>query len=153
MSENTLRQLGKWLEADESEHMEFKEAKGQFDSRKPTKYCCAIANEGGGKVILGVTDKRPRVIVGTNAFPGSQLKHTKSGLVRGLHVRIDAEELQHPDGRVLVFHVPARPAGMPIQVDGAYWMRSGDSLAPMTPDMLKRVFDEDWIAIQTRNCW
>jgi ATP-dependent DNA helicase RecG len=31
---------------------------------------------------------------------------------------------------------------MPIPYKGAYWMRAGESLAPMTPDMLKRIFDE-----------
>ncbi len=28
------------------------------------KYCVALANEGGGHFILGVTDKRPRKIIG-----------------------------------------------------------------------------------------
>ena len=33
-------------------------------------------------------------------------------------------------------------SGMPIQYKGAYWMRSGESLVPMTPDHLKRIFEE-----------
>ena len=37
---------------------------------------------------------------------------------------------------------PPRPLGMPIPVEGAYWMRAGEDLAPMTPDMLRRIFDE-----------
>jgi ATP-dependent DNA helicase RecG len=59
-----------------------------------------------------------------------------------LRLRVDADELAHPQGRVVVFTVPARPIGMPIDVDGAYWMRSGESLVRMTPDRLKRIFDE-----------
>jgi ATP-dependent DNA helicase RecG len=31
---------------------------------------------------------------------------------------------------------------MPIPYEGAYWMRKGEELSPMTPDMLKRLFDE-----------
>jgi len=38
--------------------------------------------------------------------------------------------------------VPPRPIGYPIAIDGAYWMRGGEELVPMTPDQLKRIFDE-----------
>jgi len=30
-----------------------------MDFQKVLKYCCALANRGGGKLILGITDKRP----------------------------------------------------------------------------------------------
>lgn len=43
---------------------------------------------------------------------------------------------------MLVFTAPPRPIGMPIPVDGAYYMRAGEDLAPMTPDMQRRIFDE-----------
>jgi ATP-dependent DNA helicase RecG len=134
------QQLQLWLTAKEDEHMEFKEAKNNFHFDKLLKYCAALANEGGGKMVLGVTDKKPRRVVGSQAF--DQLERTKAGLIERLRLRIDADELLHPDGRVLVFHVPPRPLGMPVQIEGAYWMRSGEDLAPMTPDMLRRIFDE-----------
>ncbi|MEW6359299.1 MAG: ATP-binding protein [Planctomycetota bacterium] len=140
MSESRLQQLAAWLQADEGERLEFKEAKGSYHFDKLVEYCAALANEGGGKFVLGVTDKMPRRVVGTQAF--TQIGRTKRGLVDRLRLRIDAEEIPHPGGRVLVFHVPPRPLGMAIPVDGAYLMRSGDTLAPMTPDMLKRIFEE-----------
>lgn len=124
----------------EDEHLEFKEAKNRFDFELLVKYCCALANERGGKMILGVTNKRPRRVVGTSAF--STFQRVKSGLIERLHLRIDVEEITHPEGRVLVFHVPPRPIGQPIQYKGAYWMRRGEDLVPMLPDMLKRIFDE-----------
>jgi len=124
----------------EDEHLEFKEAKSCYDSGKLTKYCAALANEGGGKMVLGVTDKPPRQVVGSQAF--STLERTKAGLIRDLRLRIDAEEIPHPNGHVVVFHVPSRPIGQPIQYKGAYWMRAGEELVPMTPDMLKRIFNE-----------
>jgi hypothetical protein len=31
---------------------------------------------------------------------------------------------------------------MPVPLEGAYWMRAGEDLVPMTPDMLQRVFAE-----------
>jgi ATP-dependent DNA helicase RecG len=136
----TNQQLQEWLTASENEHLEFKEAKNNFHFEKLVKYCAALANEGGGSIVLGVTDTRPRQVVGSQVFP--ELERTKAGLIERLRLRIDAGEIMHPNGRVLVFTAPSRPIGMPIAVEGAYWMRAGEDLAPMTPDMLKRIFDE-----------
>ena len=136
----TNQQLEKWLSARENEHLEFKEAKNNFHFEKLVKYCAALANEGGGSIVLGVTDTRPRRVVGSQVF--ADLERTKAGLIERLRLRIDASEIKHPDGRVLVFTAPSRPIGMPIAFEGAYWMRAGEDLAPMTPDMLKRIFDE-----------
>jgi len=135
-----LDKLREWMEGKEDEHLEFKEAKNRFDFEELVKYCAAIANEGGGKLILGVTNKRPRRVVDCRAF--ESLERTKAGLTERLHLRFEIDEIEHPDGRVLVFHVPSRPIGMPIQYRGSYWMRAGEGLVPMTPDRLKRIFDE-----------
>lgn len=136
----TLDQLQKWMLASEDEHLEFKEAKSNFHFDKLVKYCAALANECGGRMILGVTNRRPRTVVGSEAF--DDLERTKAGLIERLHLRINAAALSHADGRVVVFDVPSRPIGHPIQIEGAYWMRGGEDLIPMTPDMLKRIFDE-----------
>ncbi|MBW1922076.1 MAG: putative DNA binding domain-containing protein [Deltaproteobacteria bacterium] len=135
-----VQQLEQWMRAKENEHFEFKEAKNRYDFQKLVKYCVALANEGGGKMILGVTDKVPRKVVGTKAF--QNLERTKAGLIERMSLRIDAEEIMHPQGRVVVFHVPSRPIGMAIHYEGRYFMRAGEDLAPMLPDMLKRIFDE-----------
>lgn len=129
-----------WLKAEEGARFEFKEAKTNFHFDRLVQYATAIANEGGGRIILGVTDYRPRIVVGTSAF--SSVERTKQGLIERLRLRFEVEEISHPDGRVVVVHVPARPLGMPIHDKGTYWMRSGDSLVPMAPDMLKRIFEE-----------
>jgi ATP-dependent DNA helicase RecG len=120
-----LDALCAWMADAEDEHLEFKEAKNRFDFEELVKYCCAMANEGGGRVILGVTDKRPRRVVGSKAFEDFQ--RTKLGLLERLRLRIDAGEIAHPDGRVLAFEVPGRPVGVPIQYNGAYWMRGGET--------------------------
>ena len=129
-----------WLSAEEGARFEFKEAKTNFHFDRLVQYATAIANEGGGKIILGVTDSRPRKVVGTKAF--ESIERTKQGLIEQLRLRFEVEEFSHADGRVLIVHIPARPLGMPIHDKGTYWMRSGDSLAPMAPDMLKRIFEE-----------
>ena len=135
-----VSELEKWMKARENEQLEFKEAKNNFHFETLVKYVVALANEGGGKLILGVADKHPRHVVGSAMF--TNLERTKAGLVERLHIRIDAEKVAHPNGRVVIFHVPARPIGMPIHYKGAYWMRAGEDLVPMTPDQLKRIFDE-----------
>lgn len=136
----TLKQFEEWLASPENEHLEFKEAKENFHFGNLIKYSVALTNEGGGKLILGVTNKIPRRVVGSNAF--ENLERTKAGLAERLHMRVDAEELSHPNGRVVIFHAPPRPIGMPIQFEGAYWMRVGEDLVPMTQDQLKRIFAE-----------
>jgi len=124
----------------EDEHLEFKEAKNQWESTKLFRYCVALANERGGKLILGVTDKRPRRVVGTQAFLDTE--DIKARLVERFNLRIEVETIKHTGGRVLIFHVPSRPIGHPLHYDGAYLMRAGESLVPMTPDQLRRIFDE-----------
>ena len=59
-----------------------------------------------------------------------------------MQIRIDVDELIIENKRILVVTVPSRPIGVPIQYNGIYWMRRGEELVPMTPDMLKRIFNE-----------
>lgn len=124
----------------EHERLEFKEAKQQFDTTKLLRYCVALANEGGGELVLGVSDRPPRRVVGTQAF--GDLGSIKARIVEALRIRVQIEEVTHPDGRVLVFTVPSRPAGTAIAFEGAYLMRAGEDMLPMTEDMLRRIFDE-----------
>jgi len=141
----TLETLEEWLLVPtETERLEFKEAKQQFDRTKLLKYCVALANEGGGCIVLGVTDKRPRRVVGSLAWSTAQeLNSIKAKIVTELKFRVEVTELQHENGRVLVFEVPPRPVGRALDYEGAYLMRVGEELRPMTPDMLKRIFAED----------
>lgn len=128
------------LNAKEGESVEFKEAKNSFEFDELAKYACAIANRGGGYVVLGVTDKRPRQVVGTRAF--EQPERTRTGLMDRLHLRIDFHLLDGGGKRVLVFEVPSRPVGVPIQDKGIAWWREGDSLVEMPMDELRAIFAE-----------
>lgn len=133
-------ELQTYLDSPEGAQFEFKEAKGGFYFEELVKYCAALANEGGGKIILGVTDQRPRQIVGTAAFgePG----RTEAGLYQALRRRIPVEELQHQGKRVLLFHVPSRAPGEAISYKGAFLMRSGDSLVGMSDEQLRAIHAE-----------
>ena len=146
----TLNTLYKWIEAPtETENLEFKEAKTTYDTPKLLKYCAALANEEGGYIVLGVSDKKPRKVIGSKAFSNpTELNRVKKEILHKLAIRVDTAEISHPDGRVLVFKIPPRATGQPVGLDGAYWMRSGESLVAMTPDVLKRIFKEgepDWL--------
>ncbi len=136
----TIEQLEDLMTSKEGEHLEFKEARKNFHFETLVKYCAALSNEGGGKIILGVTDKRPRSVVGSQAFV--QPERTRSGLIAQLHLNIDFSIVNHPDGRVLIFHVPTHPIGNPVKDKGVYWQRQGDSLIAMSEDRLRSIFAE-----------
>jgi ATP-dependent DNA helicase RecG len=136
----SLTDLYSLLNEPEGETLEFKSAVRNYPFDRLVEYCGALANEGGGKVVLGVTDRRPREVVGTAAFdePG----RTVAGLMERLRIRVSVSELFHPDGRVLVFEIFGRPVGLPISVEGKYFARSGDALRAMTQEELRQIFDE-----------
>ena len=134
-------ELHEWMGRKENEHCEFKEAKKGYDSTKLVRYCAALANERGGKLIFGVSDKQPRQIVGTE-FSVSAMEQAKVNVLNKLRLRVDFEEMPHPNGRVLILHIPSRPIGQPMALDGTYWMRSGEELVPMPPNMLQDIFAE-----------
>lgn len=144
----TPEQIDLWRQSPtEHRRLEFKEAKTQFDNRRLYEYCVALANEGGGHLVLGVANKPPRPVVGTQAFRDPVEMAEK--LFQVLGFRVDIEEVAHPDGRVLVFHIPSRPRGTAYHLDGKYLMRSGEALVPMSEDQLRRIFAEgkpDWLA-------
>ena len=137
----TVAELNALLTArSEGEHVEFKEAKNNFHFEKLVDYCVALANEGGGKMIFGVTDKSPRKVVGTQAFDVPE--KTVAGIHERIQLKVMWHEVAHPDGRVLVFEIPSRPIGHPLHYEGRFWMRAGEELVAMSPDQLKRIVAE-----------
>ena len=136
----TPDELRRWLEEPEGVRLEFKEAKHNYQFEKLLEYCVAIANEGGGNIVLGATDRRPRRIVGTTAFaePG----RTEAGIHERLFRRVPVEEVHTPEGRVVVVHVPGRLPGTAWHINGRYLKRAGDGLAPMGDAELRAIFTE-----------
>ncbi len=143
----------------ETEWVEFKEAKHDFDSRELGKYCSALANEAclagrdSGWMVFGVRD-RDHAVVGTayREDPArlQSLKHelaqhlTGGTTVRAIH------ECRHPGGRVLLFEVPPAPAGIPIAYKGHYYGRDGESLTALSIEKQDRLramgLEHDWSA-------
>ena len=128
------------LEVPEGSRVEFKRVSGGFHFEELVKYCVALANERGGTIVLGVTDRRPRNVIGTRAFaePG----RTEAGLFERLRQRISIEEYCHDGKRVLLVHVPSRLPGTAWQYNGSFLMRAGDALLPMSDEQLRRIHEE-----------
>ena len=107
-----------------------------------------IARTGGSERRTGgsqrpeySTDKRPRKVVGSEAF--DQPERTRKGLIDKLRVMVDFQILKDPEGkRVLVFSVTSRPMGLPVQADGIAWWYEGDSLIPMPENVRRRIYEE-----------
>jgi ATP-dependent DNA helicase RecG len=141
MNSCTLHEL---LNAKEGENIEFKENKNHFDFEELVQYACAIANCGGGRVVFGITNQRPRQVVGTTAVP--QPERTRRGLIDRLGLNIDFQLFEEESKQVVVFVIPSRPVGMPIQDrgkdKGVIWWRDADSLIPMPPDVMRSIFAE-----------
>lgn len=137
---STHDQIARWLSEPEGERLEFKEARNNFQFETLVNYCVALANEGGGKILLGVTDARPRRVIGSLAFaePG----RTEAGLYDRLRHRISIEEATHEGHRLLVVHVPSRLPGTAWEHDGRYLRRAGDALVPIPGDELQLMFAE-----------
>ncbi len=136
----TPEELESLLARREGRQVEFKAASETFSFDDLAKYCVAIANEGGGTLILGAREGRPARITGTRAFP--QPERTEASLYERLGHRVYIEEIAYRGTRVLVFRIPARTPGVAWPDRGTYWMRSGDALVPMSDEQLRRIHAE-----------
>ncbi len=53
-----MTNLQELLQSKENEHIEFKSVQNNFHFDDMLKYISAFANEGGGKLVLGVNDEK-----------------------------------------------------------------------------------------------
>lgn len=143
----------------ETEWVEFKTAANGFDSNKLGKYFSALSNEANlngepcGWLIFGIEDQN-RKIVGSNyrKSPSSleDLKHEIACKTNGRITFKGIYTLQHPQGRVILFEIPAASPGIPTAWEGHYYGREGESLGPLTLNEIERIrsqrLSEDWSA-------
>ncbi len=132
----------------ETEWLESKEAKTSFDSRELGRYVSALANEARladrdcGWLVFGVRN-RDRAIVGTayrhDPAKLQSLKHEIAQQLTGGLTFHTILELDHPDGRVLLFRIPAAPVGIPVAYQRHYYGRDGESLVGLSIDEIERI--------------
>jgi ATP-dependent DNA helicase RecG len=119
----------------EDEKLEFKSATNTFSKEKVCEYISALANGGGGSLILGVTDQIPRRVEGTKAF--ANLPDLRDHAYSALRWKIETREFDLGGRRVLVISTNAAPRGRPVGYNGKYYHRTGESIRVMGPDELR----------------
>ena len=141
----------------ETEWIEFKEAKVNYDFKKLGKYFSALSNEANlnnknfAWLIFGVNNKHK--IVGTryrnNKKDLNKLKKEIADKTTNRITFIDIHELILSEGRVIMFQIPAAPLGLPIAWEGHYYGREHESLAALGLDEIERIRSQkkfDWSA-------
>ena len=116
----TLHQL---IAGWEGECVEFKEANDNFPTSDIGKYFSALSNEANLRsrsaawLVFGVRN-RDRAIVGTTYRENPERLHSlKKQIADGADPSItfrEIHELDLPEGRVILFEIPAAPRGTPI---------------------------------------
>lgn len=105
-------------------------------------YVVALANEGGGYLVLGLEDAYPHNVVGTKQNLNS-LGELESKIYNELGIRTFIYEIFDKDGnRVVVIDVPSRPVGIVYTFEDVPLMRVGEDLLPMDQRTLLAILQE-----------
>ncbi|WP_458526186.1 RNA-binding domain-containing protein [Onishia taeanensis] len=149
MDEQALKQLlHSLIERWESEVVEFKRGGKGFSTSDLGKYLSALANEAnlraseGAWLVFGIDDKTRRILGSEYRQAPGELDKLKMQIADGTEPSItfrDIHELETPEGRVLLFEIPAAPVGMPIAWLGHYYARAGESLTSLGLDKLDTI--------------
>lgn len=148
----------------ETEIVEFKEAKNDFSFEKIGKYFSALSNEANLKgktdawLIFGVRDK-DRSIVGSNYRQSrallDELKAKIANKISNRLTFIEIYELKLPEGRVVLFQIPAAPQGLPVAWEGHFYGRDGEESSSLNLEEIERIRKQvtyfDWSAVTVNN--
>ena len=142
MNQSELRQeLDRLCELPhETEWLEFKEAKNQYDFDKLGKYFSALSNEANlkkqacGWLIFGVKDDRS--VCGSQFREDrTHLDSLKQEIANHTTGNITFDEIyvvDHPNGRVVMFKIPPALQGVPTAWKGHWYGRNGESLGALS---------------------
>jgi ATP-dependent DNA helicase RecG len=143
----------------ENEVFEFKEANRSYDFEKIGRYFSALSNEANLKgqsfawLVFGIKDKGQTVVGSKFRANRADLDNLKGEIANKTTNRItfmEIYELKLPEGRVVMFQIPAAPQGIPIAFNGHYYGRDGEELSPLNLEEIERIRSqatrEDWSA-------
>lgn len=144
----------------ESEIVEFKVAGDNYDFTKLGKYFSALSNEANlhnkpnAWLVFGVRDKDHKIVGTRYRAKRKNLDSLKKEIADKTTNRItfrEIHELEEPDGRVIMFQIPAAPRGIPVAFNGHYYGRDNESLSPLNIEEIERIRSqatrEDWSAV------
>ncbi|WP_202700897.1 ATP-binding protein [Flavobacterium sp. UGB4466] len=148
----TIETLKKLKESEDK--VEFKKGEGgniSYDGGSKPKpsdrrrcilgYITALCNEGGGYLVIGMTDNYPHEVVGTQQNLGS-IGELESKVYTDTGIRPKIYELYEGSKRVLVIEVPCRPAGKVFKFEDVALMRVGEELKPMSDEVYLKIVQE-----------
>jgi ATP-dependent DNA helicase RecG len=153
---STLHQL---IAGWENECVEFKEANDNFSTSDIGRYFSALSNEANLRerpaawLVFGVRD-RDHAVVGTSYRDNPDRLHSlKKQIADGADPSItfrEIHELTLPQGRVILFEIPAAPRGTPIAWNGHFYARAHESLAALDlskqDEIRAQSLNDDWSA-------
>lgn len=130
----------------ETECIEFKEAKVNYDFNKLGKYFSALSNEAKikhkecGWLIFGVRNDRS-VCSSTFRQDPAKLNSLKQEIADQTDNLTFDEiyEVEHPEGRVVMFKIPPAAQQVPTAWKGHFYGRNGESLVPLSRGKLQTI--------------
>lgn len=152
--------LAELLSGWENECVEFKDANDNFSTSDIGKYFSALANEANLRgretawLVFGV-DNKTRAVIGTPYREDpARLASLKKQIADGSGPTSSFREihpLSTPQGRVILFEIPAAPRGIPIGWNGHYFARAHESLVALSIQKHDEIrcqgADTDWSAV------
>jgi ATP-dependent DNA helicase RecG len=148
----TIDQLKKLKESED--RVEFKKGEGgniSYDGGSKLKpnerrrcilgYVTALCNEGGGYLVIGMSDNYPHEVIGTKQSLDS-IGELESKIYTDTSIRPVIYELYESLKRVLVIEVPSRPAGKVFKYEDVALMRVGEELKPMSDEVYLKIINE-----------
>jgi len=143
----------------ETEWIEFKEAKNDFHFNEIGEYFSALSNEANlknkeyGWLIFGIEDKTRKVVGSqyrSNRANLDSLKYEIANKTTNRITFVEIHELNLPEGRVIMFQIPAAPQGIPVAWEGHYYGRESESLSPLNIQEIEQIRNQvkryDWSA-------
>ena len=146
--ESLKEKIEELLTDQETEVVEYKEAKNDFHFNDIGKYFSALSNEANLKskgeawLLFGITNDRE--VIGTSYRNKGNLQFLKKEIVNGTNERMtfmEIYEIAFRHERVIAFQIPPATRGIPTLWNGAPWSRENESLAPLPLNKLDEIRD------------
>lgn len=148
----TIEQLRLMRESED--HVEFKRCQhgnlsfNGADKQKPSDrrkcilgYVVALANAGGGHLVMGMEDELPHKVVGTRQNENA-LGQLENDIYKALQIPVDAYELRDERNLRVVVSIPRHPIGKALKYEDVALWRSGEELIPMPDKVMFSILQE-----------